>query len=222
MPTPRLRAAAAVVAASCLILVVAIAAGCNMAAWGAHGVGGGKTKIVTVPAQYHGLENQRVAVLIAADEYLLYEYPQAPLAVSRAMSAKIAGNVTGATVMSPQEILDYQTANPYWTAVPYSELIRKLDVDRVVLVDLIEYRTHEPGNAHVWQGMITGEVGVIEADSEDPDNFAFSATIRGQYPEQSTVGLLNSDDATVELGMLAVFTRDAAGLFFEYEKEVPK
>lgn len=204
--------------AVCLLLVLSMltAAGCNIAAWAAHGAAGGK-RTYHVKAQYLGLENQRVAVMVAADEYTLFQAPGAPLKVSRAVSSRIAANVPGVTVVPPRDVMKFQQENPYWTAVPYGELVAKLDVDRIVLIDLIEYRTHEPGNAHVWQGMATGEIGVVEAEAEDPDNFAFATTVRAQFPEQSAIGMLNTDNETVELGLLVTFARDAGGLFFDHE-----
>lgn len=204
-----------------LLALVLVVGGCFPAGYIAQGVAKGPKK-VQVKARYLDLQNKKVAVMVAADEYTLFEFPQAQLAVARAVSSKIASGVPGVTLMAPQEVLDYQEKNPYWNASRYSELIQKLGVDRIVLIDLIEYRTHEPGNAHVWQGLISGEVGVIEADADDPDDFAFKTVVAAQYPENSTIGLLNSDDATVQLGMLQTFARDAAGLFFDHEIVTPE
>lgn len=200
-------------AAACTVLC-----GCGILPWVAHGVAGGKgPQTYDVKAQYRGLENKSVAVLVAANEMLLFEYPAAPLKVSRTISARIAGNVPGVRLMPPGEVAEFQNENPYWSTVPYSELIKKLGVDRLVVIDLIEYRTHEPGNAYVWHGLIAGQIGVVEAEADDPDQFAFQTTVRAAYPEESTIGLLNSDDETVELGMLALFARDGAGLFYDHE-----
>lgn len=201
---------------ACLILLAAMVPGCGPLAWIAQGAAGGK-RTYQVKAQYLGLANQKVAVMVAADEYTLFQAPGAPLKVSRAVSAKIATHVPGVEIVPPQEVIDFQLKHPYWSAVPYSELTEDLGVDRIVLIDLIEYRTHEPGNAHVWQGVITGEVGVVEARGEDPDNFAFSTVVRARFPQDSAIGLVNSDDQTIELGMLVTFARDAAGLFYDHE-----
>src|SRR5690606_24234076 len=110
----------------------------------------------------------------------------------------------------------------YWSTLAFDDLIEKLGTQRVVLIDLIEYRTHEPGNAHVWQGLISANVGVIEAEATDPDRMAYSETIGSKFPENSDIGMLNSDDQTIELGMLSLFSRDAAGLFYDHQIEVDK
>jgi len=181
-----------------------------------------KKKMIDVSAEYMGLDGQKVAVMVAADELLLYGYPQAPIQLCRAVTGKIAVNVPDVNVTIPAEIIRFQKENPYWQNIRYSELVKKMGVDKIVLIDLVEYRTHEPGNAHLWQGIITANVGVLDALAEDPDNFVFYNTVEVRFPEKSSVGLVNSDDESIQLGMLILFARDAGGLFYDHQAEAPK
>ncbi len=180
----------------------------------------GEKKKVDVQAEYLGLENQRVAVIVAADSHLLYEYPDSRKYVCVAMTSRIAKNVPGVTTTIPEKIETFQNNNPYWMNMRYSELAEKLNVDKVVLVDLIEYQTHEPGNAHIWQGLITGNIGVINANGVDPDNFVFQNTISAKFPESSTVGVIDADNESIQLGMIYLFAERGAGLFYDHQEEV--
>ncbi len=179
-----------------------------------------RTTTVDVPAEYLGLANQRVAVMVSADSHMLYQYPQAQEIVCRAVTKKLAINVPGVTTTIPDQITEFQKANPYWMNMRYSELARHMDVDKIVLVDLIEFQTHEPGNAHIWQGLITGNVGVIDAHADDPDNLVFQNTVSAQFPEKSSVGIIDSDSDTIQLGMVFLFARSSAGLFYDHQIEV--
>ncbi|MCC6681513.1 MAG: hypothetical protein IT445_11485 [Phycisphaeraceae bacterium] len=205
--------------ALCILSLMLV--GCQGFGWLGEGAAGGKKKI-NVDARYLGLDNQSVAVLVSADQYILAQYPNVDLAVCSAVTRKIASNVPGVTVTNPTQVMTFQKNNPYWSTLPYEELIARLGTQRVVLIDLIEYRTHEPGNAHVWQGLISANVGVIEADAADPDRMAINEIVSVKFPENSDIGMLNSDDQTVELGMLSLFSRDAAGLFYDHKIEVEK
>jgi len=178
-----------------------------------------KAKMVDVQAEYLGLDDQRVAVMVAADSHMLYQYPDAPLNVCKAVTSRLTKNIPGITTTIPDEIARFKTDNPYWTNLPYGQLTEKLGVDKIVLIDLIEYQTHEPGNAHLWQGLITGNVGVIAHDAADPDNFVFHNTVSAQFPEASTVGVIDSDDETIQLGMVFLFAKRAAGLFYDHQVE---
>ena len=181
-----------------------------------------RKKLVDVAGEYDGLNNQRVAVMVAADGYMLSSYPQAPLRLTEAMSARIAQHVPGVTVTIPQEIVKFQEANPYWMNMRYGELVKKMGVDKIVLIDLVEYQTHEPGNAHVWQGLVTANIGVIDAHGQDPDNFAYYNTVSARFPEGSDIGIIDADDETIQLGMDLLFARKGAGLFYDHQVEVNK
>jgi hypothetical protein len=198
-----------------LSLLCLALSGCNMIGYAGQALRGDNIKI-DVEAQYRGLENKSVAVIVAADEYTMFHYPGAQLGVARAVSARLADNMPSVAVTDPQEVVQFQKDNPFWVTARYSELVEQLGVDAVILIDLVEYRTREPGNAHVWTGLITGNVGLIEKDAESPDNFTFFSTVRAQFPEDQKVGVLNTDDATIQLGMHSIFSRDAAGLFYDH------
>ncbi|MEZ6192517.1 MAG: hypothetical protein R3C45_14675 [Phycisphaerales bacterium] len=191
-----------------------------------HGVGcgpmPGEKKMIDVKAQYLGLADQRVAVLTSADPHLLHDYPKAPLLINQAITSRIAKNVPGVTTTIPDEIDAFQKQNPYWMNMRYSELAEKLGVDRVVLIDMIEYQTHEPGNAYIWQGLITANIGVIDADARDPDNFVFQNTVEARFPQKSDVGLIDSDNDSIQLGLIFLFSQRGGGLFYDHQVEADK
>ena len=168
--------------------------GCNWIGYAADVVGGGeKSRQVTVEAQYRGLENQKIAVLVAADEYTLFEDPTAPTAVCRQVSALLATEIKGVQVLNPQQIDQFQKNNPYWNTVANSELLNRLGVDRLVSIDLITYALSKPGNSYEWRGQIVANIGVCESQASDPDRFAFATTIEASYPHGRSLGLVNSD-----------------------------
>ena len=181
-----------------------------------------RKQTVDVTAEYLGLNDQRVAVLVAADSHMLYQYPEASKLVCRAVTKRLAGHVPGITTTIPDAIDAFIKANPYWMNTRYGELAEQLDVDKIVLIDLIEYQTHEPGNAHIWQGLITGNVGVIDAHATDPDNLVFQNTVSARFPEETSIGVIDSDNETMQVGMVFLFARSSAGLFYDHQIEVPE
>jgi hypothetical protein len=182
----------------------------------------GEKVMVDVSAEYLDLADRRVAVMVAADGHTLHRYPDAPLRLCRAMTTRIATHVPGVTTTIPSQIIQYQQDNPYWMNLRYGDLAKKLDVDKIVLIDLVEYQTHDPGNAHIWQGRITANVGVIDANARDPDNFVYHNTVSVQFPQGSDIGIIDSDNDTIQLGMVVMFARRGGGLFYDHQIEVDK
>ncbi len=179
-----------------------------------------ETQTVDVTAEYLGLADQRLAVMVAADSHMLSSYPDAPLHICKTITARIANHVPGVTTTIPDQVLKFQAANPYWMNMRYGDLAKKMGVDKIVLIDLVEYQTHEPGNAHIWQGLVTANLGVIDADAPDPDNFVYYNTVSVRFPETSSVGIIDADDETIQLGMVVLFARKGGGLFYDHQIEV--
>lgn len=162
---------------------------------------------------YRGLAGQRVAVLVSADDHTLYRYPAAPQAVARAATVALARAVPSARLMNPRELNTFLAANPYWETLPPADLFARLDVDRLILIDLAHYSTHEPGNAHEWRGLILADVIVHERDR--PNQPVFRAPVQAEFPSKPSLGVLDADDATIQLGLLDAFQRHFVLLFAE-------
>lgn len=192
--------------------------GCNIIAWAA-AASRDDDKPIDVPAEYLDMVDKRIAVMVSADEYTLFRFPRASDNVSQAVSNAIQANVENAVVSIPREVSRYQRKNPYWITSRPSRLIDEMGVDRLIIIDLNEYRTNEEGNSSVWRGVIDGTVSVYEADGEDPDNRTFEKQVRAEYPEGSTFGLISADtdQAQIETAALNLFARRAGGLFFDHK-----
>lgn len=193
--------------------------GCNFIAYIAAAGRPDPDAPVDVSAEYLDMANKRIAVMVSADEYTLFRFPRATDRVGQIVGSAIHSNVDQAVVSIPRDVAEYQRKNPYWINSRPSRLIEDLGVDRLVIIDLNEYRTNEEGNASVWRGVIDGTVSVHEADSEDPDNRSFEKQVRAEYPEGGTFGLISADadQAKIEAATLQKFALRAGGLFFDHQ-----
>ena len=200
-----------------LSTTVLLTSGCNLIGFAAHVIAGGEaSKKVRVLAEYRGLENKKIAVLVSTDEYTLFDYPQAPITVCRSVSARLAANIEGVEIVDPRQLDTFQKANPFWITLPYAELAQRLQVDRIVYVELVQYRLHEPGNSYLWKGTIVANVSVAEARSTTTGQFAYSTTVQAQYPD-GPVGMLHGDDQTVELGLIQLFAQEVVHRFQDHD-----
>lgn len=197
-----------------LIAVALFTPGCNLMP-----TTGPKT--YNVKQAYDGLDNRTVAVLVATGEHIDFNYPQVREQLTRDISRRIATNLPGVQITDPEQVLRFQEKNPYWTTRAPSELIRALNVQRLVIVEVGEYRTHEPGDRYILRGVVTGNINVLEAEAPNPDNFAFSQSRRAAFPEESRskigYGRESVSESVVETEARNRFAEDAAGLFYDHK-----
>jgi len=203
-----------------LLLGVCSLTGCEALGFIAYVFGGGdRAKMVTVAAQYRGLENRSVAVLVNADEYVFFEHPQVPAAMGQTVSRELGLGIEGVRVLDRKQVHAYEKQNPYWSTLAYRQVFEQLNVERLLLIDLVKYAHHEPGNRHIWQGTIVANVAVAQADAQNPDDRVYATTIQVKYPPNSSVGLVNSNTATIQALTLRLFAQKVADCFREHEVE---
>lgn len=172
--------------------------------------------LIEVHPAYAGLENKTVAVLVNADLAMIYEHPEVALTIATNVSRLIRTNVPGARVLSAGAIADWQFRTTQWSAMPYGEIAEQLNADRLVLIDLYEYRLHPPGNQWLWEGVCTANVAVIERDGFDPDNFVDSFNIESRFPDIKGVGRDGAVEGRIQLGLLKRFVDRTAWLFYTH------
>ncbi len=172
------------------------------------------SKLVEVHPVYEGLENKRIAVLVDVDMATAWEHPEVSINVSTNVAHQIHANVEGAQVLSPQIVTDWQYRTSQWSALPYSEIASDLDVDRIVYVDVYEYRLNPPGNRWIWEGWCAANVGIVERDGFDPNSFVESFKVTSEYPKLKGVSRETADAASIQTGLLAIFIQKTAWLFY--------
>jgi hypothetical protein len=212
--------------AATLTMLVAIALGQSGCAVGKL-VGGMASseeaqRLVETPAKYSGLDNRSVAVIVQTDYSTLFEHPGLVTTVTGGVTARIGKWVHNVQVFDPQQVLNWQYRTPQWAALPLGEIATQLNVDRVVFIDILEYRLHPPGNRYLWDGEAVARVGIIERDGIDPDAFSDTFDIVSRFPDMEGVGIESADRSQIETGLLSDFVKRNAWLFhLHYEPKYP-
>jgi hypothetical protein len=212
-------------------ILIAMLAGVSLMAAGCTALGFGgamiesyrRTTKRTVEAEYTGLEGKRWAVIVVADRIIQADFPQiVPYITSRVtgmVSSQEAQNSVAAAGFIPADrLLPYLYQHPRWSAMPRSELAKDLGVERLIIIELLEFRLNEPGNQYVWAGQATGTVGVIEADGRIPDEFAFERPVRVQFPDKDGYGPTEIPRDGVSTELARRFVDRSAWLFFRHEE----
>jgi hypothetical protein len=215
MPTtPPTRSALVFLGLSCAALVTGGCALANLA--GAIGNEMERNKKIEVLAEYEGLENRTVAVLVHADASTLYEFPNVTLDAAGNIAYRIQKEVQGVSVLAPATVLQWQYQTPAWTTLPYGQIADELGVDRVVVVDIYEFRLNPPGNQYLWEGAASANVGIVERDGLDPDAFTATFDVRTNFPTQLGLTRDNLSAQAVLTGLLTKFVQESAWLFYRH------
>ena len=173
-----------------------------------------------VHAMYEGLAGKDFAVVATTDRMVEADFPGVIPRIIADLSERLAEEEeAGAAGYVPADrVLAYIYANPSWLTRPMSEIAADLGVERLIFIEITEYRLNEPGNAYIWEGVAAGVVQVYEAESALPNDPAFDQALQVKYPDQR--GVAASDMAGNQVGtMLVQRFVDRAGWLFYYHTE---
>lgn len=170
-------------------------------------------------SEYQGLQDKTYAVIVTAPRSIQGEFPRLVSSLTNAISSRLAGaneDVLALGFVPGPRVLEFQYTTPQWTAWSYEELIDHFQVDRLIVVDLFEFRLREPGNRYVWNGVIAGRVGVVEAENGAPNEFAFVRDLNIRYPDDSGYTAADFTPAHVEASLKDRFANRSSWLFYDH------
>jgi hypothetical protein len=207
-------------------LVVAIAAlgaagpmsGCAIIGFIAGGIDEATPR--KVDAQYRGMSGKDFAVVATTDRMIEADFPGVIPKVIGDLSERLANEkaVDASGYVPADRVLAYLYAHPNWLTRPMSEVAKDLGVQRLIFVEVTEYRLNEPGNSYIWKGVAAGVVQVYEADSPLPDDPAFDHALQVVFPDDSAVAATDMPGNVVGTELVKRFV-DRVGWLFYYHTE---
>lgn len=172
-------------------------------------------------SEYQGLEDKTYAVIVTAPRSIQGEYPRLVSSLTNAISTRMANaneTVLAAGFVPGPRVLEFQYTTPQWTAWSYEELLEHFGVERLIVVDLYEFRLREPGNRYVWNGIVASRVGVVEADTGAPNEFVFTRELRIRYPDDGGYTAADFTQQHVQTTLMDRFANRVSWLFFDHEE----
>lgn len=177
-----------------------------------------RTSTRTIPSEYDGLKDKSFVVIVAADRLIQSSRPQEVARLTTLITQQLIENAGAAGVVPTSFVLQYQYNHPRWVTQTYEELATHFGAERLVYVDLNEFRLNEPGNSYLWDGLATAMIGVVEADGPLPEEFAYSKRIAVTFPDAEGYGPTDYSEAMVIAVLEKRFVDRATWLFYEHEE----
>jgi hypothetical protein len=174
----------------------------------------------TVEAEYKGLEGKSFVVVVTADRSIESTFPALVPAVTEKIFEHLYKESGASGCIPPVQSLAFLYNNPRWLARPRAELAKELGVERLVNVEIQEFRVNDPGNQYLWDGVALGTVGVLESDTTAPDLYSFEKQVMVKFPDKSGMGPTDISGQVVQSELLVRFVNRASWPFYEHEEKI--
>lgn len=206
-----------------LLLTATFAGGCNILGFfGALEEQRRRTGKVWVDGEYDGLEGQKVAVVIdASDEIYATAGEQIVRNILAGIIARLEANADVQSILPEVEIHRMLYDEPDLLDHTFDYVAARLGVDRLIVIQLDEFRLAEPGNQYVWNGQVAGNLLVIEADSYIEDDVRFEQNVNITYPDQPNTTIDDLGGQAVLLELIRRFSSRSSWFFYRHQERYP-
>jgi len=209
----------ATLACSALTLVMLNLSGCIIGAT----IGGmaesyKRTGTSEVEAEYEGIAGKSFTVVVSADRMIEGVNPGIAARITQRVNDRLIQNARPSHAIPSTDLLTVLYNTPQWPAMPRSEVAEMLEVQRLIVIELTEYRLHEPGNQYIWDGSASCIVTVYESDSPFPDDPVYEKAVRVSFPDMGGLMRTEIPEAAVNTEIANRLTNRIAWLFYTHEE----
>lgn len=171
-----------------------------------------------VDAEYLGITGKSFTVVCTADRLIQSDNPGLAARVMQRVNDRLIQNADPAYAIPSADLLTVLYNTPQWPAMTRGEVAELLGVERLVVVEVIEYRLNEPGNQYIWDGTASCLVSIYEADGPLPDDPVFEKAIRVAFPDSTGFMRTEIPEAAVTTELSNRMINRIAWLFYNHEE----
>jgi hypothetical protein len=171
-----------------------------------------------VLAEYTGLTGKSFAVVVSADMFIQAETPAIVSEVSIRVAERLREFAGASAYIPGQTVLGELFQRPDWTSMTRAELAKYLGVQRLVFVEISEYRLRDRGNSYLYSARASGWVSVYEADGRVPEEAAFRKAFSVKFPSSESEPTDNLNEFQVNSILLKRVVDRVSWLFYKHEE----
>ncbi len=175
----------------------------------------GKSK---VQAEYTGITGKSFAVVATGSRLMEADHPGLTARIIQRVNDRLILNANPSYAIPSGDLLTVLFNTPQWPALTRGQVADMLGVERLVVIEIIEYSLHEPGNPYLWDGVASVLVQVYESDSGMPDDPVYEKALRLTFPDAR--GFMRTDlpEAAVTSELSNRIVNRVSWLFYDHEE----
>jgi len=177
-----------------------------------------RTGSTVIDAEYERISGKTFAVVCSASRVIEAEHPGITARINQRVNDRLIQNANPSYAIPSGDLLSVLYNTPQWPAMTREDIANMLGVERLIVIEIVEYSLNEPGNQYIWDGAVAGVVSVYESDSALPNDPIFEKAISIKFPDST--GFMRHDipEAAVTAELSNRFINRAAWLFYQHEE----
>jgi len=169
-------------------------------------------------AECNQITNQRVGVLVWAEQATLDYDALARVRVGKTVTFYLKKNLPEASFVDPMTVARMQDRGAIdWEGMSNTELCKELKCDMLLRIDLLEYTTRALSARELRKGRVRGTVNLYSTNESAGSDPVYRSEVVATYPPASTQGVLDQTDEDILRATVDEFGLEVARKFYAYE-----
>lgn len=170
-----------------------------------------------VTAEYSGLKNASVAIVVYADQATTDEFTENRKELSTFVATTLRSKIPTVRVLNPQEVINWQDDTVNWFGLPEKDIAKHFSVDRVLYIELLNYTSRMGGGYGDLQGDIRANCKIFERESVG-NSPVWTGTIESRWPKNGPLEATASDERAVRSRTLQLFADDLVSHLYDHRE----
>ena len=176
----------------------------------------------TYGTAYPGLADKSVAIVVYAPSAVVNEYTGVREEISTFVATQMRGHMPTTRLLDPRDVIDWQDRTLNWGNLSARDIGRHFGVDRVLVIEVLDYSTKRPMGVSNLQGRLRAQCRIYDtADaSPGPDagghmEPAWTGLVDAAWPSGKPLDPTQTNEAAVRLRALDAFANLLVQYFYE-------
>jgi hypothetical protein len=170
-----------------------------------------------VEAQYKGLADKSIAIVVYTDQATTNEFPAAREEISSFIAAQIHENLPTARMLDYHEVMNWQDDTLNWFGLTEKEIGQHFSVDRVLYIELLDYSVSPNRGYGDLQGHLRANCKVYEMDNK-VNGAAWTDVIDTRYPKDHPLDASQASPEGVRSHTLKDFADELVSRFYDHQQ----
>jgi len=171
----------------------------------------------TVKAEYTGLQNQTVALIVSGQPAIDFDYPYARMDLALACAQAIGQHVKNVKFVDQEKIDQFQQAVFDWYVLPMSDIAARFEAQRLLYLELLQFTLVEIDSVNLLRGRISVQLRLYDMESDQPHTPSYESELAVVFPENAPLPMSDATRTALEQHTISLFADELARKFYKHK-----
>ena len=199
-----------------ILLLLVCAGGCDILAYPVYLLFGDHNP--KVKAEYEGLADKRIALMIAGQPGIEFEYPYITANLATVSENLISQQVKDTSFVEKEKVETFQRQSSRWIGLNMDEIKNHFDAQQLISIELVRLTLLEDNTVNLLRGRLIADVKVYDLEAIPNDQPVYETDIQIVVPESAPVYQSDAAQQQIEQKLIALFATRLAYKFYDHKE----